>query len=47
MEDLTEIDEDAKDLAAVIARRDEPTISQEDLRAELRRAGIIAAEVDD
>lgn len=41
IEDFKELLEDIEDLAAVAERRDEPTISHEELVAELKRDGII------
>jgi hypothetical protein len=41
MDNPQELAEDVEDLAAVLARRDEPTISHEEVIAELQRDGII------
>lgn len=41
IEDFRELLEDIEDLAAVADRRDEPTISHDELLAELKRDGII------
>lgn len=41
IEDFEELLEDLGDLAAVAERRDEPTISHDDLLAELKRDGLI------
>ncbi len=39
--EFEELIEDVEDLAAVAERREEPTISQEDLIAELKKDGLI------
>jgi len=39
--EFNELIEDIEDLAAVAERREEPTISHEDLLAELKRDGFI------
>lgn len=41
VEQFEELLEDLEDLAAVAERRDEPTISHEQLRAELERDGLL------
>ena len=41
IEDFKELLEDIEDLAAVAERRDEPTISHDELLAELKRDGLI------
>ena len=41
IEDFEELLEDVGDLAAVAERRDEPTISHDELLAELNRDGLI------
>jgi hypothetical protein len=41
IEDFEELLEDLGDLAAVAERRDEPTISHDDLLAELKHDGLI------
>lgn len=41
IEDFLELLEDIEDLAVVAERREEPTISHEDLIAELKREGLI------
>ena len=41
IEDFKELLEDIEDLAAVAERRDEPTVSHEELLAELKRDGLI------
>ena len=38
---LEELMEDIEDLAAVAERREEPTVSHEDLLVELKRDGLI------
>ena len=39
--DIVELMEDIEDLAAVAERREEPTVSHEDLLVELKRDGLI------
>ena len=39
--DFNELMEDIEDLAAVAERREEPTVSHEELLAELRRDGLL------
>ena len=41
LEEFQELIEDIEDLAAIAERRDEPTISHEDLVAELKRDGLV------
>ena len=41
LEEFQELMEDIEDLAAIAERRDEPTISHEDLVAELKRDGLV------
>jgi hypothetical protein len=41
IEDFLELLEDIEDLAVVAERREEPTISHEDLIAELKRDGLL------
>ena len=41
IEEFEELLEDVEDLAAVAERRDEPTISHDELLAELKRDGLI------
>ena len=41
IEEFEELLEDVEDLAAVAERRDEPTISHDDLLAELKHDGLI------
>ena len=43
IEDYERLLEDLEDLAAIAERRDEPTISHEDLIAELKRDGLLPA----
>jgi len=39
--DFRELMEDLEDLAVIVERRDEPTISHEDLPAELKNDGLL------
>ena len=41
IEDYQRLLEDLEDLAAVAERRDEPTVSHEDLLSELKRDGLL------
>jgi PHD/YefM family antitoxin component YafN of YafNO toxin-antitoxin module len=41
IEEFEELLEDVEDLAAVAERRDEPTISHDELLAELKRDGLV------
>ena len=41
LEEFQELMQDIEDLAAIAERRDEPTISHEDLVAELKRDGLV------
>ena len=41
IEEFEELMEDVEDLAAVAERRDEPTVSHDELLAELKRDGLI------
>ncbi len=41
LSEFTELVEDIEDLAVVAERRDEPTISHEDLVEELKRDGLL------
>jgi hypothetical protein len=41
IDDFEELLDDVEDLAAVAERRDEPTISHDELLAELKRDGLI------
>jgi hypothetical protein len=43
IEDYERLLEDLQDLAAIAERRDEPTVSHEDLIAELKRDGLLPA----
>jgi len=43
IEDYQRLLEDLEDLAAIAERRDEPTVSREDLIAELKRNGLLPA----
>jgi hypothetical protein len=43
IEDYERLLEDSEDLAAIAERRDEPTVSHEDLIAELKRNGLLPA----
>ena len=43
IEDYERLLEDLKDLAAIAERRGEPTISHEELIAELKRDGLLPA----
>jgi len=47
MNALQEFIEDIEDLVALIARYDEPTISDEELLAELQREELVAANTED
>ena len=40
-EEFQELLEDLEDLAAVAARRDEPTVSHDEVLAELKRDGLV------
>ncbi len=41
IEEFEELLEDVEDLAAVAERRDEPTVSHEEVLAELKRDGLV------
>ena len=43
IEEYERLLEDLQDLAAIAERRDEPTVSHEDLVAELKRDGLLPA----
>jgi hypothetical protein len=43
IEDYERLLEDLQDLAAIAERRDEPTVSHDDLVAELKRDGLLPA----
>ncbi len=47
MDELQELIEDIEDLAAVRERQDEPTISHEEVLAELQQDGLIPTISDD